>query len=69
MILAIWLALNSGIFSRTALFFALNCNTKGETTFIRYIHFEISDDLGNLIGSQQWDFFANCFIFCSKLQH
>ena len=36
---------------------------------IYYIHFEITGDPSNLIGSQQGDLFTNRTIFCSKSHH
>ena len=37
-------------------------------SFIYYIHFEITGDSCNLIGSQQSGFFKDHAIFCSKSQ-
>ena len=38
-------------------------------SFLYYIHFEITGDTFNLIGSQKCDLFTNRIIFCSKPHH
>ena len=51
---------------------AHRCQTVVNTiafSFLYYIHFEITGDPFNLIGSQKCDLFTNRIIFCSKLHH